>query len=623
MSLKELKDVIKQANILDIVSHYLSVNKKGSNYESLCPFHNDSKPSLKINPQKGLFKCFACDTAGDGISFIQQIEKVEFVDALKKAAHILNIPLDNYLQAPRKNPKKEMGYRVLRAAQNLYTQYAQSQQFNSIYQGFLQSRGLTSQTAQEFGLGYTPGRKSFYRYLQSIPQKNEQNFALQEATELGLIRNGDYGYYDYFNNRITFPIWDHFGAVVGFGSRVLNSDQQPKYLNSKESYLFNKRNLLYGFHLAKQAIREKDMIILVEGYMDAIALYQAGFKQTVAIMGVAISEQNTHEIARLTKNVFLALDNDQAGLKAMERVNHEFLKIGIIPQYLDFSPHNDPDDYIKEKGAKSFQELLQQAQSFTDFQLTEISQSLPENASSQVRSEALEEGFKLLSPLGLNILATEKILKFSQNLGLKTQGEMIIDYYKKYLSQKTAPSRYEAASQEPEMPPSPTSPPAHFQTQQPEPPTPLWELSPLVRSVLKNLTSHPQLYEELNIAEVLDFLSQNEVKRYIDRAAQIYFECDSDEYEKVLRIFLENNSFPEPIKQVVYGELFQKKSLELEKKEQVKMAKDIIRNLQVNKLKLERKKIEKNLAHSKTVDEEHEKLKAIHQIDRQLEQLKH
>lgn len=609
MSLKELKDAIKQESILKIISHYIQISRKGASYEAICPFHNDSHPSLKINPEKGIFKCFACDTAGDALSFIQFYEKVEFVDALKKAATILGIPLDRYIKPRVKDPKKEMGLRVMRASQELYYQYARSENAK-VLKNFLKEREISEETAQTFGLGHAPGRGFLCHFLQTKPQASEKSFTLSTALEIGVIKKSDRGLYDSFNHRVTFPIWDFFGSVVGFGSRAIEPEQKPKYLNSKESSLFNKRFLLYGFHLAKNFIREKNRVIIVEGYMDSISLHQHGFKENVALMGVAISSENARELGRLTPNIYLALDSDPAGMKAMERVNQEFLKIGLIPKFISFSPEKDPDDFLKEQGEKALKERMDTAPAFLDYQLAELRKSIPKSPSIELKRIALENAFHILSPLGTDLAATERIIHFSQNIGLQTNSDLLLSEYQKILS----PSVQKKA------PPPPEPPPERALSPGIEAPLPL---ETPVKNLISHLVKYPQLFEEFNLGEVLDFLSHDEVKQYIESSYELYFECDDDEYEKLLRDLVEEGSCPQGIKSLVLGELFQTtpKGV-LEKKELQKMSIDLFHGIQEEGLRSQARELKKKLVEAKTQEDHDLILKKIENLDRQRFQLK-
>ena len=430
-----------------------------------------------------------------------------------------------------------------------------------------------------------------------------------------MISKNEKGYYDYFNHRITFPIWDHFGAIVGFGSRVLTSKQQPKYLNSKESFLFNKRNLLYAFHHAKKSIREKDNIILVEGYMDAIALHQAGFSQTVAIMGIAISEQNAAEISRLTQNVYLALDSDDAGYKAMERVNQEFLKLGVIPKYLNFTPHNDPDDYVKAEGAQSFSRLMQEAITFLDNKLNELATEVSDDSTPEQKRRTLQKAFELLLPLGKNISATERIADFAHKIGLRTAPEAIVEQYLTNLKTPSKPQRSE-------QPPVDLAPPPSFQQDSGYLETPKRSLLSSEKTLIVNTLRYPQLFESLKIAEVLDFLSNNDVKQYINRASDIYFESDDGEFEKLLRAELDENKYSDTIVTIVMGEIFQKNSVNLEAKEQEKMIEGIMKNLKIDSLRQNRKSLIEKQLQAQNIEESENFLRDIQNIDREIENIK-
>lgn len=620
MSLKELKEVVKQASIVDLISHYLSVQKKGTVNQCICPFHNDTNPSLKINEEKGIFKCFVCGEAGDSISFVQKFEKVEFVEALKKSATILNIPLDNYLDTPKKNPKKEMGHRVLKAAQRLYEKLARSPQYESVLNNFIKDRKLSVEIAEKFGLGYTPGKSSFYKYLNSIPDKKDKHYALAGAMELGIIKKNERGYYDYFNNRITFPIWDNLGAIVGYGSRVLSNEQQPKYLNSKESFLFNKRNLLYGFHHAKKPIREKDNVLLVEGYMDAIALHQAGFPQTVAIMGIAISEQNARELNRLTQNVYLALDSDDAGLKAMERVNQEFLKLEIIPKFLSFLPHKDPDDYVKAEGAEAFSELMKNAKTFLDYQLEGVRETITDESTPEHKSRALEESFEVLKALGDHISATERAASFAESIGLRTSPEAIVAKYIESLSKNKTRSSQPAPTP-PLMEQPPIQEPPH-DYEDLEPVQEIIELMPSQKTLIRNTARYPQLFESLNMTEVLDFLSNNGVKQYINRVAELYFESDDGEFERLLRAEIEEKKYPEEIVVIVMGEFFQPTPIALDKKEQTKMIEGMMKHLKIDSLRLQVSSLLAKQQYASNKEESEKLLREIQTLSREIENIK-
>ncbi|MGK0367732.1 MAG: DNA primase, partial [Thermoproteota archaeon] len=318
MSFNEVIDQIKQYPISDLIGNYIAVKKVGSGHEAMCPFHGDSNPSLKISDSKKLYKCFACGASGDHISFVQNFKSIEFIDAIKEIAGQFNISTDSLDQNKNKDPKLEMAQRVLTSANKLYKKYAQTSHKKD-YDEFIKNRGLTEELALDFNIGFAPKGNVFLEYLQTIPGKDKE-FAMQVAQDIGIIKKGQNGLYDAFRSRITFPIKDQLGHVRGFSCRATYEGQIPKYLNSHESMVFHKRNILYGLDIAKSYIRQKESVIIVEGNMDAVALHQYGFNQTVALMGTAMSEFGITRLKTITKNFFLCLDNDNAGHKAMERI---------------------------------------------------------------------------------------------------------------------------------------------------------------------------------------------------------------------------------------------------------------------------------------------------------------
>ena len=376
-SIEEAKDIIKSTDISTVINYYHPISKRGGNYEGICPFHGDTQPSLKINDSKGIYKCFACGAAGDAIKFVQDKLNVDFIESVKDIAANLGINID---EQKKKNPKYEMALRVLQVSAKLYKKIA-TDKSPSLFTDFKKNRNLNEESISNFQIGYAPGNNGLISYLNSIPGK-DKDFALQVAKDLGLIRDNRHGkgQYDFYRDRVMFPIWDHSGKVRGFSSRAVKPEQKPKYLNSGESFIFDKGNILYGFNLAKKHIRESDSVVIVEGNMDVITLHQYGFKNSVATMGVALSQSSVRLLSNMTKNIFLAMDSDPAGLKAMNKINENFLELGIMPKYIDFSPEKDPDEFLNKFGRLDLTKRIDSAPTFVDFMIDSIIPTpIPEN----------------------------------------------------------------------------------------------------------------------------------------------------------------------------------------------------------------------------------------------------
>ncbi|MBF0208306.1 MAG: DNA primase, partial [Oligoflexia bacterium] len=345
-SFEELKLRIKEVPISHIIKNYIKLAPQGEAFLGLCPFHHDTNPSLRVNDRKGFFMCFACNTGGDAITFVQKLRSYNFIETVQEISNHLGLATDDLFIKGPKDQKSIEGRKFLSKTAQMYRQFALSNKF-PIYIDFLKKRKLTTTTAETFKLGYAP---NYNNLLSALLKENQQLLPLAE--ELGLIRSGlkdnqnNSKFYDTFRERIIFPIHDIFGEVIGFSSRAIYSYQKAKYLNSPESFLFNKRNVLFGAHLAKKSIRECDQVIIVEGHMDLITLHQFGVTNSVALMGVALNARSIGVLKFLTKNFVLALDSDQAGWKAIERINQELLKQQILAKFIDFAPYKDPDEFL-------------------------------------------------------------------------------------------------------------------------------------------------------------------------------------------------------------------------------------------------------------------------------------
>lgn len=336
-----LREKIRLIPISDIVGKHISLTKKGINFEAICPFHRDTHPSLKVNDQKNLFKCFACNVAGDSVKFVMDYKKLGFKEALESIAkdYGLSIPT-----ATRKiNPKIQLLLDCHSIVLQFYLDIT-TKDYQGELLSFAKDRKLTTDILQKFKICYAPEGKHLAEYLHSLKsQFNTPHY--DTALELGLIKMGENGHYDTFRRRILFPILNSFGHIVAFGSRSTYEGQMPKYLNSQDSLIFNKRNILYGLSLARTKIREHSSVFIVEGYMDAIMMHQVGFENTVAVMGVALTEDHFKDLSTGTKSFYLLLDQDQAGEMAAKRSLGLFLKHRILPLKIDLLTAKDPDEF--------------------------------------------------------------------------------------------------------------------------------------------------------------------------------------------------------------------------------------------------------------------------------------
>lgn len=656
-SLEEVKEIIKSSPISQIVGYYHPISKKGANYEGICPFHGDSHPSLKINDDKGIYKCFACGAAGDAIGFVQDKLNVDFVSALKDIAQRMGITIEDNSQK-NKNPKYDMALRVLKAANRLYKKIANEKK-PALYSQFLSNRNLNDQSVTDFEIGYAQNGNVLLNYLNSIPEQKEKEFALNVAQQIGLIRpskNGK-GHYDFYRDRVVFPIWDHTGKVRGFSSRAVKEDQKPKYLNSGESFIFDKGNTLYGFNIAKNNIRSDDSVIICEGNMDVIVLHQYGFRNSVGTMGVALSQNSVKLLSSMTKKIYLAMDSDNAGIKAMERINSDFLDQDILPLFVDFSPAKDPDEFLNQFGRLELLKRLEEAPSFVDYM---IQKTLPENLPERTdkKLEILQEVFKIVQPIKSSLMANEKVVYCAKSLGLRSTDEDIINEFKVFKEKnpkkqfqvkkkpvqknlqnqaQNAPLQQRAQNTEHEPPPNfqeeiDYSQLESLQYSNSEENFNFHDISDSIvenkitaskeeKILLENLLTHPQCVMNNQITEILDLIEHFEVKRIVQWLKTIYLEIDETEYTLFIKQKM-NEDFSDDIKKVMASSIFNYKNMKLESKVVDKMMLDLKKKIKISNLKKQRDLLKIEQKNSITDEESLILLGKIQDLERELLELR-
>ena len=350
-----VEEVRSRNDIVDVISGYVKLQKKGSNYFGLCPFHSEKSPSFSVSPSKQMYYCFGCGAGGNVITFIMEYENYSFPEALAFLADRAGIELPKVeydKEAREQADLKAVLLEINRTAAN-YFYYQLKQPHGQIGYRYLKDRKLSDETIKRFGLGFANKTSDdLYRYLKS------KGYADQILKETGLVTIEERGTHDKFWNRVMFPIMDVNNRVIGFGGRVMG-DGTPKYLNSPETKLFDKSRNLYGLNYARTS-REKYMLIC-EGYMDVIAMHQAGFTNAVASLGTAFTTQHAALLKRYTDQVVLTYDSDGAGIKAALRAIPILKSVGMSVKVLNMQPYKDPDEFIKNRGPEEFRERINQA----------------------------------------------------------------------------------------------------------------------------------------------------------------------------------------------------------------------------------------------------------------------
>mgnify|MGYP003279688586 FL=1 len=366
---EQIEEVRSKSDIVQIIGRYVNLKRTGSSYVGLCPFHSEKSPSFNVSPSRQMYKCFGCGVAGNVITFIMEYENYTFPEAMEFLAEQAGVTISKSELSPEMKREKNLRTELVQInakAASYYYAKLKSPAGKTGYEYFL-SRGLSEETIRHFGLGYAgQGGSELYRYLKN------QGYADQVLKETGLFKMDERGVYDKFWNRVMFPIMDINNRVIGFGGRVMG-DAKPKYLNSPETKLFNKSKNLFGLNYAK--LGKKKNIILCEGYMDVIAMHQAGFTNAVASLGTAFTSEQAVILRRYTDEVLLTYDSDQAGVKAALRAIPMLRDAGINARIVHMEPYKDPDEFIKGLGSEEFEKRMAEAQNAFLFEIDVLRKS--------------------------------------------------------------------------------------------------------------------------------------------------------------------------------------------------------------------------------------------------------
>ena len=357
-----VEEVRSRNDIVDIISGYVRLQKRGSNYFGLCPFHNEKSPSFSVSPGKQMYYCFGCGAGGNVITFLMEYENYTFAEALKVLADRAGVTLPQEDNSKEAKAREELRTTLLKinklAANFFYWQLHQPQ--GEVGYRYFRNRELTDETIRRFGLGFAGKSGGLYQYLKG---KGYDDGVLKET---GLFTIEERGARDKFWNRVMFPIMDVNNRVIGFGGRVMG-DGTPKYLNSPETKIFDKSRNLYGLNYARTS--REDYLLVCEGYMDVIALQQAGFTNSVASLGTALTSQHANLLKRYTNRVVLAYDSDGAGIRAALRAIPLLKEAGISTKVLNMKPYKDPDEFIKNLGAEEFRKRIEGARNSFLFEI--------------------------------------------------------------------------------------------------------------------------------------------------------------------------------------------------------------------------------------------------------------
>jgi DNA primase len=406
--------VKQQADIVRVVGEYVRLKKTGKDFSGLCPFHQEKTPSFTVSPIKQIFYCFGCGKGGDVFNFVMEMERCEFPDALRLVAEKCGISIPKPKpSSPAERTQSSVRTTLVemhREAQTFFVKELQGTAEGKLARAYLEDRGLDKTTIERFGIGYAPsGGDVLLRHLKG-------KYAEKLLAESGLVSRGEGGrLFDRFRRRITFPIANESGKIVAFGCRALGDDQ-PKYLNSPETPIYSKSNVLYHLDRAKEALRRSDFAVLVEGYMDAIAVARAGISNVVASCGTSLAEPQIKLLGRFTKRVIVNYDPDTAGQAATERSISILLEQDFEVRVLALPDKADPDKFIREQGADAYMKVLKESPPYVDYLIARARQMDMTTAEGKLR--AVNFLLPYVQKIPNRILRSEWATRIAQQLRL-------------------------------------------------------------------------------------------------------------------------------------------------------------------------------------------------------------
>ena len=409
-----VENIREVADIYDIVAEYVRLKKRGRNFFGLCPFHDEKTPSFSINMDKQIYKCFGCGKGGGTINFVMDMERLDFVDALKFLGNKYNINVEIEHNSKSSNDLFNQLYKMNELANDYY-----KTKMNNQVTDILSKRNINQSSIKNFNIGLSTNK-----YDDLLHIIREHKFSTEALKKSGLFLDNEKGYMDRFRDRIMFPIYNHFNKIVGFAGRIYNDNNKTaKYMNSPETPIYNKSKILYGMNLNKNEIIESKSVIIVEGYLDLIQLYQAGFKNVLAVSGTAFTEGHAAAISKLCKTIYLAYDGDKAGQDAAIRAGYVILKNNMESKIINLPDGLDPDDWVQNEGPNPFKKGIKEAKGLINFHY-ELESKLFETEQNKIDfiNKVILELMNIENPLNLelSIKQLSEITGFDTNSILQT-----------------------------------------------------------------------------------------------------------------------------------------------------------------------------------------------------------
>lgn len=405
----EFKRIQSQANIVEIIGSYVNLESHGKNYFGICPFHDDHSPSMSVSKDKQIYKCFVCGATGNVFNFVENYLGISFLEAVKVVADKIGINFT--IRQNSQDAKNQKYYDIMNLA-TLYYQNNLRTKNGEDARNYLHERGLSDEVIKDFGIGLSLSESdSLYKLLE------KKNISKQDMQALGLIAEGERGTYDLFRNRIMFPLFSPTGKVIGYSARIYHGEDASKYINTRETIIFKKRENLYNYHLAAQAARKEKFIVICEGQMDAIRVYSVGIKNVVATMGTALAKEQIDLLKKLGVKVIITMDSDNAGELATISIGETLMKEKIDIGIVRLTGKKDPDEYILTYGVEAFRDNLKNPISFPEFMDRVYRKN--KNLSNPVElTNYINEMLSMLSNIGDGLLTEITLNKLSDEFHL-------------------------------------------------------------------------------------------------------------------------------------------------------------------------------------------------------------
>lgn len=364
----KINDIRNSADIVSIVSDYIPLKMQGKNYFGVCPFHDDHSPSMSVSKERQLFKCFVCNKGGNVFTFVKEYENISYIEAVKKVADKVGIPLD-FVPTTKQDSKFKLEYEIMDFTTKILQNNLSSKEGVKAKE-YLEQRNINDEIIKDFKIGLALNEST---YLYNVLTK--KGYDINKLDELGLITKDGIRGYDKFVNRIMIPICNLEGSVVGYTGRIFNNEDSAKYINTKETSIYKKGNILFNYHNAKNYIRETKCAILVEGNMDAIRMYSSGIRNVLALMGTAMTKEQVGILKKLRVPIILMLDNDNAGELATVNIGNELVKNNIDTKVVRLHGAKDPDEYIVKYGVEAFKDTIKHSLNYFDYKLNYLKEN--------------------------------------------------------------------------------------------------------------------------------------------------------------------------------------------------------------------------------------------------------